>query len=132
MKEIPGWFWGIGELARDIRWTHGYYELTYDPSVHSSPYEWPDFTSPRLIPPLFSYRDRTADGTYTNTWRGWVVPLWLPAAAACILPALAGARRIAARRRFIPGCCRRCGYDLRATPDRCPECGRPVAQKATA
>ena len=51
-------------------------------------------------------------------------------AAFGLLPAVRTAVRIRHRRRHAPGHCRRCGYDLRASPERCPECGR--SQAATA
>jgi hypothetical protein len=46
-------------------------------------------------------------------------PYWFPAIV-CALPPLLWL----SRRRPIPqGYCQTCGYDLRETPDRCPECG---------
>jgi hypothetical protein len=50
------------------------------------------------------------------------VPHWFVLAACSAWPAAKWIRR-QKRRRQEPGHCARCDYDLRATPDRCPECG---------
>jgi hypothetical protein len=63
----------------------------------------------------------------TLSFRVMFVPLWAPIVLTGALPLLWIRRtlyRRAARRR---GLCPQCGYDLRATPERCPECGAAPA-----
>ena len=59
----------------------------------------------------------------TTTSRTIAVPHWFVLTLS-VLPLGASMVRWRARaRRARRGCCRECGYDLRATPERCPECG---------
>lgn len=54
------------------------------------------------------------------------VPYWLPMMPAVLL-AFFGVRESLRRVPPARGYCHHCGYDLRATPGRCPECGREPA-----
>lgn len=66
--------------------------------------------------------------TALTSW-GIIVPCWAALLLFAICPALwlNNRRRRRAQQRGIT--CLACGYDLRATPDRCPECGTPVPAK---
>lgn len=60
------------------------------------------------------------------------VPFWFIAlcfAVPALPTVLPIARRVRNARRRRSGSCRTCGYDLRASPERCPECGT-AAQNA--
>jgi hypothetical protein len=50
----------------------------------------------------------------------------VPMAVLCQLPAWRLRAWLNARRRKRKGLCANCGYDLRATAQRCPECGKPI------
>jgi hypothetical protein len=69
----------------------------------------------------FGYRPYEADPVKASFgWSGIRLPYWLPVGVAAAFVVIWIRRRF---RRFGPGQCRKCGYDLRATPERCPECG---------
>jgi hypothetical protein len=74
-------------------------------------------TPTRRLPGLYYSTARTP---FSESVRGEVRCWWV-----CLLASLPAAASLLnrGRRPTLPGCCRTCAYDLRATPGRCPECG---------
>lgn len=58
-------------------------------------------------------------------------PLWFVLGVTLLLPSAHGARWLRRRRRIRKSLCPACGYDLRATPGRCPECGSVSSRESS-
>ena len=74
----------------------------------------------------YSVGKSSTDGVRDSCHVWAILPWWMLAAMTAVLPVLwlsdrGRWRRV--NRRCMAGLCAVCGYDLRASPERCPECG---------
>jgi len=85
--------------------------------------------SKRMISPNAGRSPNPGSKTPLPLQPTWIisVPYWSPVLLAALLPALWFYKW---RHRPRPGRCLACGYDLRASSDRCPECGTPIVAPA--
>jgi len=76
---------------------------------------------------LAAYRD-DVNSMYPGYYL--MAPFWFLAALTVLLPAIWVTKAARRSRHRASGRCVVCGYDLRATPERCPECGTGPPGKA--
>lgn len=115
------WFdWAYHPISSD-EWHRKWAELMRD-----HPHWWQRFDAPggytadEMPLGFYFYFGSNASRTRFCILR---LPYWFVATASAVLPALALGRRLRTRRRRRRGLCLHCGYDLRRSAQRCPECG---------
>jgi hypothetical protein len=82
----------------------------------------------KVIGPIFGFwAFYEPNPRYARFFLELMVPWWFLALLTAVLPVWRVKSWLKSRRRAEPGGCRVCGYDLRASVDRCPECGTPKA-----
>jgi hypothetical protein len=76
----------------------------------------------------FSHERQTLRRVRLDVWHVPYWPLWLITTPPIVWWLLLEARRRFLARRREQNLCVECGYDLRASAGRCPECGMPSVQ----
>ena len=89
--------------------------------LHERRWNWQWWPEPLNPSPVTMFRVGLDLGT-----RAASLPYWIPTFMTAILPGLWLGRWARRRSRSGSGLCRECGYDLRSSPIRCPECGLDV------
>ena len=111
----------------------GEYALWFDSSstqYHSSDAAMDFCRRVAQVQPLPSHQAFGFEWTNLNfktSYPGFIaIPYWFIAFLLAALSCWSLLRRRSQRARFLPGHCRACGYDLRGSGGRCPECGHPA------
>jgi hypothetical protein len=75
--------------------------------------------------------EELSDPAFTDevAW-AYAIPYWPLIILTAVLPAIRLCARSRESKMRASGLCSSCGYDLRATPERCPECGTAPAHAA--
>jgi hypothetical protein len=114
-----------------VRWVKepaGDYIVLWDHDVFAGFLVAPaTFASPPTLPKpsisnLFGFGAASTTSS-TFTIHAIAVPYWLLILLSMIPATLLLGRHLRLKRRLELNLCAECGYDLRETPDRCPECG---------
>jgi hypothetical protein len=112
---LGGWFWDSTEISR----------MGYPAVQQSRGWQFGGFDARRWV----SQKRLDASGRPEVGEDIVIVPYWFLCLLAAAAP-LHWLRRHRFRRLGSAWLCPQCGYDLRSTPDRCPECGAPPAAPA--
>jgi hypothetical protein len=105
----------VSQLKSPPQWTCDWYA-----STRENPF--------KLLPETtYGFAMRHLSETKSN-WSlyEFAVPIAMPFLVSLVLPTITASGAIRRRDRRRQGRCANCGYDLRASSDRCPECGEAI------